>query len=79
MIVYKCDCCEAEIPLVKKRNLIGDEVEVLDRGFLECKEYDFTSFNHNLSILMCKSCAEKISAQLDYEILKFKSDALAKR
>lgn len=76
MIVYKCDCCGLEIPLIKRKNIFGIEREVLDRGILKCKEYDFKFVNNSLDSLMCKSCAEKYSSQLDYEILKFKTEIM---
>lgn len=76
MIVYKCDCCGAEIPIIKQKDIFGNKKEVLNRGILKCKEYDFKFYNRSLNFLMCKSCAEKYSAQLDYEILKFRTDIL---
>lgn len=76
MIVYKCDCCGAELPIVKKKNFLGEEVEVVERGLLDCKEYDFSTINKlNPNALMCPNCAKYLSAKIDYELLKVKSEA----
>lgn len=79
MIVYKCDCCETEIPFIKEQDIFGIEREMLDKGFLKCKECDLTSFNLYSDVLLCKSCAEKLSAQIDYELLKLKSNIYKRR
>lgn len=71
MVVYKCDNCGCEIPIIKKP-LFGSEIEVLDRGYIDCKEIDLKNVTKYSSAVFCKSCANAISNQVDYELLKFK-------
>ena len=75
MIIYKCDNCGCEIPIIKKQ-LFGSEIEVLDRGYLDCKEIDLKNVAKYSSAVFCKSCAMAISNQIDSELLKFKISVL---
>ena len=75
MIVYKCDECGKEIPLVK-REIFGKEIEVFDCGQLKCEQINLSTVMLNPNYHLCKTCAEKISAQLDYELLKYKMEIL---
>lgn len=75
MTVYKCDCCGAEIPIIKKHTLFG-EINVLKRGIWKCKEIDLSSLNRDTNILMCEACAAKYSAIVDYEVLKLRQEVL---
>ena len=79
MIVYKCDNCGAEIPTEKRETLSGDIVDVPDVGHLECKEIKLTILNSIHNMHLCKSCANMLSAQIDYEVLKFKTETLQGR
>lgn len=79
MIVYKCDSCGREIPTEKRETLSGDIVDVPQVGHLECKEVDARILNSNHKIHLCKSCAKAISAMIDYEMFKFKTEALQGR
>lgn len=80
MIKYFCDSCGAEIPIVKKINpLTNKEIEVLDVGVLKCKQIDISCLNnHNLNTHTCKHCAEKISLQIDNELLNLRLSLLSK-
>ena len=71
MIIYRCDNCGNEVPIIKKQ-LFGSEIEVLGRGNLDCKEIDLHTVNQYSNTILCKSCATAISNQIDYELLKFK-------
>lgn len=77
MIVYKCNECGVEIPIVKKE-IFGQEVEILDCGQLECKEIIIDNTFLEKNIHLCKPCAKSLSAQIDYELLKFKTEILQK-
>ena len=76
MIKYFCDTCGKEIPIVKKKNhLTGEYVDVLDIGKIECKEINLSGLNnrvYNSNVHTCKSCAEKISSEIDNELLNLK-------
>lgn len=79
MIVYKCDECGMEIPIIKKR-IFGQEVEVLDCGKIKCEQ--LPTENHlplMADVHLCKSCANAISARIDYELLKLKTEILQGR
>ena len=79
MIVYKCDECGAEIPIIKKV-IFGTEVEVLDCGRIKSEQ--LPTENHlplMADVHFCKPCAKAISAQIDYELLKFKTEILQGR
>lgn len=71
MIIYKCDICGCEIPTIKKK-FFGSEIEVLDRGYIDCREIDLKNVTKYSNAVFCKSCAKAISNQVDYELLKFK-------
>lgn len=76
MIVYKCDICGIEIPKIKKKTILG-EIESLDVGFLKCEQIQIPEhIQHNPNVHLCKTCAEKQSKLIDYELLKFKSNML---
>lgn len=74
MIVYKCDICGCEIPIVKKQ-FFGIEKEVLDRGKIECEQLSWSVMPF-LNLDICKRCASELSAKIDYELLKLKTECL---
>lgn len=76
MIVYKCDNCGKEIPTEKRETLSGDIVDVPDVGYLECKEIKLPILNSIHIHHLCKPCAKMLSAQIDYALLKFKTETL---
>lgn len=70
MLSTICDKCGKAIPFVKKKNFLGIEEYVLDRGTVRSVEwridklFDYSDF--------CKDCAEKMSIQLDNLFLRLK-------
>ena len=71
--IYVCDCCGKEIPVIKKRDVLGIEREYLQSGHLEALH----SVGKNLSMFgvdFCKDCAHKI----DMEIMEWKMSVLNK-
>ena len=82
MIKYFCDTCGREIPIVKKKNPFTNEyVEVLDVGEIECKEINLSCLNnraYNPNVHTCKHCAEKISLQIDNELLNLRLSLLTR-
>lgn len=75
MIVYKCDECGIEIPIIKK-TVLGTEIEVLDCGRLKCEQLQIDRRILNPNAHLYKACAKTLSAQIDYELLKFKMEIL---
>lgn len=69
MTVYKCDKCGKEIPYVKK-NYLGIDVEVLDRGYVNSTEWDISHLFYDFDL--CKDCAKEISLTMDNIFLKLK-------
>lgn len=65
-----CDKCGKAIPFVKKKNFLGIEEDVLDRGYVRCAEWqiDALFYDHDY----CKNCADNISLQADNLFLKMK-------
>ncbi len=82
MIKYFCDSCGMEIPIVKKKNPLTNEyVEVLDVGKFESKQIDLSCLNnqiYNSNTHTCKHCAEKISLQIDNELLNLKLSLMSR-
>lgn len=76
MIVYKCDICGCDIPKVKKRNILGEEIEVFDTGKLKCEQIQIPPEYLNKDFHMCKACAKGQSALIDYELMKLKTEIL---
>ena len=52
MIVYKCDECGAEIPIIKK-TILGMEVEVVDCGRLKCEQLQIDRYSLNPNVHLC--------------------------
>ena len=77
MIVYKCDECGIEIPIIKKE-ILGREIEMFDCGQLKCEQINLSTVMLNPNYHLCKTCAQKLSAQIDYELLKYKMEILKK-
>lgn len=72
-IVYTCDNCGKEIPVVKRKDIFGREREYLQSGYLK----SMGSPGEQLSMMgvdLCKDCAHKI----DMEIMKWKMEVLSK-
>lgn len=65
-----CDKCRKPIRYVKKKNILGMEEWVLDRGIVRSSEWqiDALFYDHDL----CKNCADNISLQADNLFLKMK-------
>ena len=80
MIRYFCDNCGMEISIIKKKHpLTKQEIEVLDVGKIECKQINLSCLNnraYNSNEHICKHCAERISLQIDNELLNFKLSLL---
>lgn len=58
-----CDNCGKVIPFVKKKNLLGIEEDVLDRGYVRCAEWRIDQLFYNFDL--CKYCATMLSIQGD--------------
>lgn len=79
MIKYFCDTCKREIPVVKKKIPFTNEyVEVLDVGKIECKQINISCLNNLINVHTCKHCAEKISLQIDNELLNLRLSLLSR-
>ena len=78
MIVYKCDECGVEIPMITKKDLLGREHTVPDCGFLKCEQIQLDQVYIHMNGHLCKACAKTLSAQIDYELLKMKMEILHK-
>lgn len=74
MIKYICNVCGAEIPKVKKRNpLTGEEFCVVDIGRIKLNELDVSKVQlFDADTHICKTCAEMLSAKIDYNLLQLK-------
>lgn len=70
MTCVVCDKCGKPIPYVKKRNLLGIEEAVLDRGVVRSSEWRIEQLFYNFDL--CKNCADNISLQADNLFLKMK-------
>lgn len=68
VIKYVCDCCENEIPMIKKKDMFGIEREFVQTGEIKSLKTNMSQFGIDL----CKECAHKI----DVDILEFKSHVL---
>ncbi len=77
MIVYKCNECGMEIPIIKKE-ICGREIEILDCGHLKCEQVNINNRLLNTDVHLCKTCAKALSAKIDYELLKAKMEILQK-
>lgn len=82
MIKYFCNTCGMEIPIVKKKNPFTNEyIEVLEVGKIESKQINLSCLNnraYNSNVHTCKHCAEKISLQIDNELLNLRLSLLSK-
>lgn len=59
-----CDCCNEEIPKVKKKDFFGIEREYYRLGKLNYG-YPFNDINcHTLGLHLCERCAGDISLQM---------------
>ena len=72
-IVYTCDNCGKEIPVIKKKDAFGIEREYLQNGNLKSMGSPGERL-HMLGIDLCKDCAHKI----DMEIMEWKKSVLSK-
>lgn len=70
MTVVICDTCRKPIPYVKKKNILGIEEDVLDRGTVRSSEWRIDALFYRYDL--CKSCADNISLQADNLFLKMK-------
>lgn len=70
MTYVVCDKCGKPIPYVKKKNFLGIEEEVLDRGIVRSSEWRIDQLFYNFDL--CKNCADNISLQADNLFLKMK-------
>lgn len=70
MTVFKCDKCGKEIPIIKKKNSIGIEIEVLDTGKVRSAEWRIDKLFDDFDL--CKSCAEVLSVQADNLFLRLR-------
>ena len=67
---YVCDHCGREIPVIKKKDILGIEREYLQSGELRCGIKNLSMFGIDL----CKDCVHEI----DMEIMEWKMDILNK-
>lgn len=65
-----CDKCGKPIPYVKKKNILGIEEEVLDRGIVRSSEWRIDALFYEYDL--CKSCADNVSLQADNLFLRMK-------
>lgn len=65
-----CDKCNKPIPYVKKKNFLGIEEEVLDRGIVRSSEWQIDALFYEYDL--CKSCADTIALQADNLFLRMK-------
>ena len=70
MTYVVCDKCRKPIPYVKKKNILGIEEEVLDRGIVRNSEWQIDALFYEYDL--CKRCAETISLQADNLFLRMK-------
>lgn len=70
MTYVVCDKCRKPIPYVKKKNFLGIEETVLDRGVVRSSEWRIDQLFYNFDL--CKNCADNISLQADNLFLKIK-------
>lgn len=70
-----CDKCRKPIPYVKKKNILGIEEEVLDRGTVRSSEWRIDALFYEYDL--CKSCADNISLQADNIFLSIKLAVLS--
>ena len=70
-----CDKCRKPIPYVKKKNILGIEEEVLDRGTVRSSEWQIDALFYEYDL--CKSCADNISLQADNIFLSIKLAVLS--
>lgn len=75
MLVRKCDKCGKDIPVVTKE-ILGRRIEMYDLGKISLNEWN-VDLNKLLNCDLCVSCANEISAVLDYELLKIKAEVLS--
>lgn len=74
MICVICDKCRKSIPYVKKKNILGIEEGVLDRGIVRSSEWRIDALFYEYDL--CKSCADTISLQADNLFLRMKLTVL---
>ena len=65
-----CDKCGKAIPFVKKKNFLGIEEDVLDRGYVRCAEWRIDQLFYNFDL--CKDCAEMLSIHGDNLFLRLR-------
>ena len=70
MTYVVCDKCGKPIPYVKKKNILGIEEEVLDRGTVRSSKWKIDTLFYEYDL--CKSCADNISLQADNLFLSIK-------
>nr|DAV58125.1 MAG TPA: Protein kinase, zinc finger, kinetoplastid, KKT2.87A [Caudoviricetes sp.] len=70
MTCVVCDKCGKPIPYVKKKNILGIEEYVLDRGTVRSSEWQIDTMFYKYDL--CKSCADNISLQADNLFLRMK-------
>ena len=64
------DKCGKAIPFVKRKNLLGIEEDVLDRGHVRCAEWRIDQLFYDFDL--CKDCAEILSIQGDNLFLRLR-------
>ena len=70
MTYVVCDKCGKPIPYVKKKNFLGIEEDVLDRGIVRSSEWRIDSLFYGYDL--CKRCADNVSLQADNLFLGMK-------
>lgn len=65
-----CDKCNKPIPYVKKKNILGIEEDVLDRGIVKSSEWQIDALFYEYDL--CKRCADNVSLQADNLFLGMK-------
>lgn len=70
MTYVVCDKCGNPTPYVKKKNFLGIEEEVLDRGTVRSSEWQIDALFYEYDL--CKSCADNVSLQADNLFLRMK-------
>lgn len=70
MTYVVCDKCGKHIPYVKKKNILGIEEAILDRGIVRSSEWQIDTLFYEYDL--CKSCADNVSLQADNLFLGMK-------
>lgn len=66
----KCDKCGKDIPVVTKKDRLGNDVKVFEYGHVKCAEWRIDELFEGIDL--CKECADLISLNADNAFLRMK-------